>query len=85
MTDLESGLLLGCYCRFFRIGEDDLRELETGEALAASVAINLALVDPWVKKLPSERALFRAEFVHHPWERQTVRVQGRVIYRRCSP
>ena len=46
---------------------------ETGEALAAAVAINLALVAPWVKLLPSERALFRAEFVHHPWERKTVR------------
>ena len=34
--------------------------------MAAAVAINLALVAPWVKLLPSERALFRAEFVHHP-------------------
>ena len=60
---------------------------ETGEALAAAVAINLALVAPWVKLLPSERALFRAEFVHHPpgRDRQYVSVQGRVIYRRCSP
>ena len=41
--------------------------------MAAAVAINLALVAPWVKLLPSERALFRAEFVHHPWERKTVR------------